>query len=130
MGYNPNNPNMGGNYNPNMGGNYNPNNPNMGYNPNIPMNNNLGSPGMNMGPAEFYQIGKNVNAIFEKTNYMDALQKATTAYVKQKMELLEIITGCETKNRYQVFLKYPDGTYVYIFKAKENSGWCSRNCLA
>ena len=125
-----NDPNLQVNNNPNVQMGYNQNNQ-MGYNPNMQMgyNPNMAPPGMNMGMPEIFQMGNNKTAFFEKTNYLDALGKAKGAYIKQKREIMEILSGCETNNKYNVFLRYPDGSFVYIFKAKEDSSWLSRNCL-
>jgi len=48
------------------------------------------------------------------------------------LELLEIITGCETENRYNIYPACPSGEKFgpAIFHARERSGWCARNCLA
>lgn len=50
------------------------------------------------------------------------------AIIEQQIELLEMITGCETKNRYHVFLQNPYGQKKFLFKCKEESGCCERNC--
>jgi hypothetical protein len=147
-GYDPNmqggyNPNMQGGYNPNMQGGYNPNmqggyqqggyNPNMqgGYNPNMqggmgpaygqgmPMN-----PNMNMQGGFVY---RGMNMGFEM-DPMAALAQASAAIIKQQVELLEILTGCETANRYHVYVRTLNGNFVYLFKCKEESDWCMRNC--
>lgn len=57
------------------------------------------------------------------------LAQAGSAIIKQQIELLEIMTGCETKNRYHVYIKTMNGEMSYLFKCKEESSWCSRNCL-
>jgi hypothetical protein len=59
-----------------------------------------------------------------------ALNAANSAYIKQKVELLEILTGCETKNRYNVILNFPNLTSAFLFKCKEESSCLSRNCVA
>lgn len=53
-------------------------------------------------------------------------------YVKQQFDLLEALTGCETANRYYVYeLNNAGGAKKKkIFKCKEKSGCCARNCLA
>ena len=56
------------------------------------------------------------------------LASATTALVAQEMELLEIITNCETPNRYHVFLQDAFGNSKYLFKCKEESSCFQRNC--
>lgn len=69
-----------------------------------------------------------VNACFI-TDAQLALNAASSAYIKQRIELLEALTGCETKNRYNVMLNFPNGTSAFIFKCKEDSDCCSRNCI-
>ena len=56
------------------------------------------------------------------------LSQAKSAIIKQQVELLEILTGCETQNRYHVYITTHSGEFVYLFKCKEQSGWCDRNC--
>jgi len=60
---------------------------------------------------------------------MSSLEKAVGASVRQKVELFEAITGCETRNSYNIFLEFPSNEYAYVFKCKEFSSWCERNCL-
>lgn len=88
------------------------------------------------GGMENYQFLNNqesiniddVNAYFISDAQM-ALNAAKSAKIKQKVELLEVFTGCETKNRYNVILNFPNGTNAFLFKAKEESDCCSRNCV-
>jgi hypothetical protein len=58
-----------------------------------------------------------------------ALQASESAWIKQKVELLEVLTGCETKNRYNVILNFANNTSAFMFKCKEESDCCSRNCV-
>jgi hypothetical protein len=53
-------------------------------------------------------------------------------FVKQKFDLLEALTGCEQANTYMVHELNPSGEQKKkaIFKCKEKSGCCARNCLA
>lgn len=48
------------------------------------------------------------------------------------MSALEVVTGCERQNKYDIYLK-KDGKVKKkgkpLWKAKEKSGCCSRNCL-
>lgn len=60
---------------------------------------------------------------------MTELSLATSAVIKQQIEFLEVLTGCETKNRYHVYIKTQTGEMIYLFKCKEESTWCQRNCL-
>lgn len=139
------------NYNPNGPQGYQPaNNNQQNYNPNDPQgnqqqnqnyvnqnqinvnmnnyNNNNNYPNQQVISQEVYQFSKDQNAHFETGNYMAALEGANFAFIKQKIELMEVFTGCETKNRYKVFIRYPDGRTLYLFKAKEDSGCCERQC--
>ena len=59
---------------------------------------------------------------------MALLATAKKASVKQKFEFLEVLTGCETKNEYYVSAEDNEGNKKHLFKAKENSSWCCRNC--
>lgn len=69
-----------------------------------------------------------MSAQFDKENHIQALSRSNFAYIKQKIELLEIMTKFETKNRYNIFIKNPDDTVLFLYKAKEDSGCCSRQC--
>ena len=52
----------------------------------------------------------------------------SSVYIKQQIEILEMISGCETPNRYHVYGQNLNRVWTYLFKCKEESGWCSRNC--
>ena len=60
---------------------------------------------------------------------MKELAQSTGAIIRQEIELLEAYSGCETQNRYQVFIQSPMGL-KYAFKCNERSGCCSRCCCA
>lgn len=53
-------------------------------------------------------------------------------FVKQKFDILEAMTGCDTPNRYYVYEQNTAGgaKKKKIFKCKEKSGWCARNYLS
>jgi hypothetical protein len=53
-------------------------------------------------------------------------------YVKQKLEMMEIFTGCETENKYHVYACDVDGQKAgqYIFKCSEKSECLQRNLLS
>ena len=57
------------------------------------------------------------------------LAQSSGAIIRQDIELLEILTGCETQNRYHVFLQSPMGL-KYAFKCNERSDTCARCCLS
>jgi hypothetical protein len=56
----------------------------------------------------------------------------TGIFVKQQFDLMEALTGCEQANTYYVYEMTKEGDHKKkkIFKCKEKSGWCARNCLA
>lgn len=62
---------------------------------------------------------------------MDKLALLSSIFVKQKFEMLEMLTGCETENRYKVYAAGQGLERVGrpIFKCKEKSGFMARNCL-
>jgi hypothetical protein len=63
------------------------------------------------------------------TDPLEELKHATQAIIKQKLEIFEIISGCETQNRYYVYTKDPQtGNKNVLFKCKEESGCCMRFC--
>ena len=53
-------------------------------------------------------------------------------FVKQKFDILEALTGCDTPNRYYVFEQNQQGgaKKKKIFKCKEKSSWCARQYLS
>ena len=55
------------------------------------------------------------------------LTNCTGVEIKQQPEFFEMITGCETSNRYHVFGQSPQG-FKYLFKCNEKSGFFMRNC--
>lgn len=81
----------------------------------------IGQPGMQQAGAP----------LVRKTGFQ-RLDEQTGVFIKQKYETLELVTGCETENKYLV---YPldksggDKKGRTMFKAKEKSGCCQRICL-
>ena len=57
---------------------------------------------------------------------MEILIKAPSAKIIQQIELLEIVSECETNNRYDVFCEM-NGVKYFCFRCKEDSSWCMRN---
>ena len=57
------------------------------------------------------------------------IAECTSAIIRQQPELYEALTGCETQNRYHVFLRSPYGV-KYAFKCNERSDSCARCCLS
>ena len=62
----------------------------------------------------------------------DKLMNMPGVFVKQKFELLEALTGCETQNKYVVYPANSDGSKVKdsMFKAKEKSNCLVRQLLS
>jgi len=56
----------------------------------------------------------------------------TGIYIKQKFDIMEALTGCDTPNRYYVYElnKAGEAKKKKIFKCIEKSGWCARNCMS
>ena len=68
-------------------------------------------------------------------NLMNGYQKLMAAQgisIKQKIELIEAVTGCEFENRYIVYLADQTGEKLKqtLFKAREKSNCCARICLS
>ncbi|PAA47779.1 hypothetical protein BOX15_Mlig026026g3 [Macrostomum lignano] len=55
---------------------------------------------------------------------MDRLAALEKIQVKQKVELIEAVTGFETNNEYEI----KDGAGVTFLRAKESTGLCGRMC--
>lgn len=106
----PNAVNAGTNYpNPNMQVNVVQNN--MGFQSGTPV-------GINCSFTPINMFGQQMQLVNEP---MIALAQSNVCFIKQQIELLEIITGCETPNRYSVFAKNSFGQTILLFKCKEES---------
>ena len=58
------------------------------------------------------------------------LGNCTGVTIRQQPDYLEALTGCEQANKYHVIGQTSQGQ-IYLFKCKEQSGWCMRNlCLS
>ena len=101
---------------------------------NTPAPGNYGQPmpggqpyGYNMPPGQHQ--GGHGGFIAHKTKIM----QLEGIFVKQKLDLTEVITGCETENKYYVYEKKADKIKKKgkkLWKCKEKSGCYSRNCLS
>jgi hypothetical protein len=79
-----------------------------------------GVPGMmGNGPANFQYCD----------DPLKELAQCTGAIIRQEIEMFEVISGCETQNRYQVFIQSPTGL-KYAFQCSEKSCCCSRCCCS
>lgn len=81
-------------------------------------------PGMNPG-----MMGYGPQAFAYINDPMEELEQCNGAIIRQELEMYEIISGCETENRYHVFLQSNKGL-KYAFKCIERSGCCSRCCCS
>ena len=59
-------------------------------------------------------------------NPISLLQNSKSVKIKQEIELLELLTGSESKNRYDIYCQN-NNQNIYLFRAKEKSGCCVRN---
>ena len=52
-------------------------------------------------------------------------------YIKQKVEFMEAVSGCETNNKYVVYERGPHGRRrgKEMLKCREYSGCCARTCM-
>lgn len=62
----------------------------------------------------------------------DRLEARTGLFIKQQMDIAEIISGCDKENVYYVYPMARDGEVKgnQLFKAKEKSGFCARQCMS
>ena len=61
---------------------------------------------------------------------MQELALSTGVLIRQQPQFLEQITGCESPNRYFVFSQSPQAGMKLLFKCKESSECCQRNCCS
>ena len=78
-------------------------------------------------PMVFIPMFGNLQYTFTQ-DPLSELALSVRATIRQQPELGEMITGCETENRYHVFITLPNGMEKYLFKCKEESTCCQRNC--
>lgn len=82
---------------------------------------------MNQGPMNS-QVMVNFGGVQMQvySDPMYILSQTSHCFVKQSIEMLEVLTGCETQNRYNVYTRAHNGVMTYLFKCKEDSGCCER----
>jgi len=63
---------------------------------------------------------------------MERLANKAGVYIKQKVDIAEVFSGCERQNSYFIHNLDQTGekTGVEILRAKEESNWCARQVLA
>ena len=64
------------------------------------------------------------SVIYKVPRGLEYLAQLDQLLVKQKVEVLEVMTGFETANKYKVL----NSLGQEIYKAKEQSNCCARNC--
>ena len=77
------------------------------------------------------QYQPNFNGIIDYQLVDDPLAEleiSTEAIIHQKPQFAEQLSGCEFPNRYYVFARSPTTGHKILFKCKEQSGCCQRNC--
>jgi len=79
-----------------------------------------------LSPGDSFTIQVPAVPVIQAAAITDDIMAVKGIFVKQKIELLEVITGFETKNKYKVY-EYNDGAKGReMFKAKEESECCER----
>lgn len=63
------------------------------------------------------------------TDPMQELAASTSALIRQEPDHVEALTGCDTPNRYHIFIQTPFGL-KYMFKCREVSDCLSRMCCS
>lgn len=96
-----------------------------------------GPPGYDAQPGAKYVVPPvshgqvHVDVPAQKGGYQK-LQELEGVFIKQKLEVLEVVTGCETENKYYVYAlgKGGDKKGRKLYKCKEKSSWCARQCMS
>lgn len=87
-------------------------------------------PGMTMQPG--MMMDPNSNLVMYQTKWgWEKLAEKNGIFIKQKFDFLEVLSGCERENKYHIYPLQTDGDKKgrHIFKAREKSSWCARNCM-
>ena len=106
--------------------NYQMQNPQMPQNPQIPQNNLQNFQNNYQNPQMQQLVAPPFIPHKQKIMLLNGI------FVKQKWSKIEVFTGCEMENKYKIYKKHKDKTKKIgkiLYKAKEKSGCCSRNCL-
>jgi len=85
-----------------------------------------------MIPTPPFQQGQPIQVAPVRKTGFQKLEELPGVFIKQKLEMLEIVSGCETENKYHVFAMDKNGNKKgrKIFKCKERSSCCARQCLS
>ena len=68
--------------------------------------------------------GEKMQILLSPLNY---LQNINSIIIEQKLDILEIVSGCENPNKYHIYTPSPKGEKKYLFKCYEISNCCYRN---
>ena len=71
-----------------------------------------------------YFKGEKMKILLSPLNY---LQTINSIIIEQKLDILEIVSGCENPNKYHIYTPSPKGEKKYLFKCYEISNCCYRN---
>lgn len=112
------------------------NGPNHGYaqTPGYPQGPGYGVPAIPQMPP-MGAVVNNPNQLADlgpKFGLKQMLMSMKGVYIKQKFELAEMISGCETKNKYYLYERSRKGKKrgKKLVKCKESSGCCARNFVS
>ena len=94
--------------------------------PMVVQNQQMNNPQMMGQPMQPVYVPMPMGQYFFVTDPLAELMNAKKASVKQRFELFETLTGCETPNQYYVYTEDQEGNKKYLFKAKEHSSCCCR----
>lgn len=93
-------------------------------NNNIKLQNLNNNKSVNIINGEHYNFrGRNMEL---SNDPLSVLSQSGSCTVVQTIEMLEILAGYETKNRYNVFVKTLQGNSIFLFQCKEDSDYCTR----
>ena len=59
---------------------------------------------------------------------INILAAANSVFIKQEVNLHEMMSGCEQKNRYDIWVRFEQGPHQLLFRCKEESEFCMRIC--
>ena len=60
---------------------------------------------------------------------LNELSNAISAVVKQQLDISDVLKGEEIKNRYHVYIKTINKEITYLFKGREETSFCYKNCI-
>ena len=86
-------------------------------------------------PMQMQAMQARLNQLEEQTRpkpFSELIMKTNSCFIKQKFELFEAFTGCETENKYEVFPIAADAGKRKKWPSlvcKQKSSWFNRNCL-